>query len=54
MTTVFSTYRDLARLSMPGVFSLVLLTFALPAVFLTSGLIMMVLTAYARFVPRRL
>ncbi len=54
MTTVFSTYRDLARLSMPGVFSLVLQTFALPAVFLTGGFIMMVLTATARFIPRRL
>jgi MFS family permease len=54
MTTVFSSYRDAARLTIPGLFALVLNVFALPAVFVTSGLIMLVMAAYARHIPRRL
>jgi len=54
MTTVFSTYRDMSRLAMPGVFSLVLQVFALPAVFVTSALTMAVMAYYARYIPRRL
>ena len=54
MTTVYSSYRDAARLTIPGLFALVLNHFALPAVFVTSGLIMLVMTYYARFIPRRL
>ena len=53
MTTVFSSYRDAARLTIPGLFALVLNVFALPAVSVTSGLIMLVLAAYARHIPRR-
>ncbi|MFK5979219.1 MAG: MFS transporter [Rhizobiaceae bacterium] len=54
MTTVFSSNRDVARLIIPGIFVLVLNLFALPAVFVTSGLIMLVMAAYARHIPRRL
>jgi MFS family permease len=54
MTTVYSAYRDTARLTIPGLFALVLNVFALPAVFVTSGLIMLVMATYARHIPRRL
>ncbi len=54
MTTVYSSYRDASRLTIPGIFALVLNHFALPAVFVTSGLIMLVMTYYARHIPRRL
>ncbi len=54
MTTVFSTYRDMSRLAMPGISSLVLQVFALPAVFVTSALTMAVLAHYSRYIPRRL
>ena len=54
MTAVFTAYRDVARLTIPGLFALVLNVFALPAVFVTSGLIMLVMGAYARHIPRRL
>ncbi len=54
MTTVYSGYRDASRLTIPGLFALVLNHFALPAVFVTSGLIMLVMTYYARHLPRRL
>ena len=54
MTAVYSSYRDAARLTIPGLFALVLNHFALPAVFVTSGLIMLVMSHYARFIPRRL
>ena len=43
-----------SRLSMPGIFSLVLQVFALPAVFVTSALMMLALARYARYIPRRL
>ena len=54
MTTVFSTYRDMSRLAMPGISSLVLQVFALPAVFVTSALTMAVLAHYSRYIPKRL
>ena len=54
MTTVYTAYRDAARLTIPGLFALVLNVFALPAVFVTSGLIMLVMASYARHIPRRL
>ncbi len=54
MTTVYASYRDTARLSMPGILSLVLQVFALPAVFVTGGLIMLGMAHFARYVPRRL
>jgi len=54
MTTVFVTYRDAAQLTPPGVFSVVLRLFDLPAVFVTIGGAMFVLSWYARYLPRRL
>ena len=54
MTTVYSSYRDTSRFSIPGIFSLVLQFFALPAVFYTSALIMLIMAHFARYIPRRL
>ncbi|MDX1575431.1 MAG: hypothetical protein R3285_04510, partial [Kiloniellales bacterium] len=38
MTTVYSTYRDMGEIVPPGVFSLFLLVFQLPIVFVVTGL----------------
>ncbi|MFQ5784999.1 MAG: MFS transporter [Alphaproteobacteria bacterium] len=54
MTTVYASYRDVSRLSMPGLFSLILQYFTLPTVFATSGVIMLGLAWFARYIPRRL
>lgn len=53
MTSVYSTYREAARLSMPAAYSLVLLFFPLPAVFFASGGMMLGLAALSRYIPRR-
>ncbi len=53
MTSVYSTYRDVADLVPPGVFSLVLNVFALPAVFATGGIAMLAMALVSRqFHPR--
>ncbi len=54
MTTVFSTYRDSARLAMPALYSLLLLVFPLSAVFFASGGIMCGLAVLAGYLPRNL
>ncbi len=54
MTTVFATYRDVSQLAPPGIFAMVLQVFALPAVFMTAGAGMLVLSYYARFLPKKL
>ncbi len=54
MTTVFATYRDVAQLVPPGVFALVLKAFHLPAVFVASGLAMLAVACFARYLPRRM
>jgi MFS transporter, ACDE family, multidrug resistance protein len=54
MTTVFVSYRDVSQLVPPGVFSLLLLLFRLPAVFVAGGAMMLVLAGLTRFIPRRL
>ena len=54
MTAVFATYRDAAQLAPPGVFSVLLRIFELPAVFAAGGAALLVLSYYARFIPRRL
>ncbi len=54
MTAVFSSNRDIARLIIPGIFALVLNLYTLPAVFITSGIIMLTMAIYARYIPRRL
>ena len=54
MTTVYASYRDTSRLSMPGILALVLQVFALPAVFVSGGLMMLGMAYVARHVPRGL
>lgn len=54
MTTVFATYRDASQLAPPGLFALLLRLFELPAVFIAGGLGMLVLSYYARYLPKRL
>ena len=54
MTTVYTTYRDTARVATPALYSLVLQVFALPAVFVTGGLIALTLAGLARHIPRSL
>jgi MFS family permease len=54
MTTVFATYRDAAQLAPPGLFSLLLRLFELPAVFVAGGGALVALSFLARYIPRRL
>jgi hypothetical protein len=54
MTTVFSTYRDAAAVAPPGVFSLLLRLFELPAVFAVSGIGMAALALLSRHIPRKM
>jgi predicted MFS family arabinose efflux permease len=54
MTGVYATYRDTAQLLPPALFSVVLQVFALPAVFVTSGVAMLGFAVLARLLPRRL
>ena len=54
MTTVFASYRDMAQLGPPVVFSLLLSVFSLPSVFVAGGVIMLASAAVARHIPRRL
>jgi MFS family permease len=53
MTSVYSTYRETARLAMPATNSVLLLVFPLPAVFIASAAMMFALTQFARYIPRR-
>ena len=53
ITAVFATYRELAKIGPPGVYAALLSVFALPAVFVTAGAGMVVLTWYTRYIPRR-
>lgn len=54
MTSVFVTFRQTAQLITPGVFAVVLSTFALPAVFVAAGVGAGAMAALARYVPKRL
>lgn len=54
MTTVYATYRDAGQMAPPGVFSILLQLFALPSVFIASGVSYLVLSLVARHIPRRL
>ncbi len=53
MASVFATYREAAQLASPGVFAILLSVFALPAVFVASGVGMVFLTYMTRYIPRR-
>jgi MFS family permease len=54
MTTVFVSYRDVAQLGPPVVFSVLLSLFALPSVFIASGAMMVAAATLTRHIPRRL
>lgn len=54
MLSVFITYRGVAQLVTPGIFALVLKVFAVPAVFLVGGAMMLGGAYLARFIPRRM
>jgi MFS family permease len=53
MASVFTTYREIAHLGPPGVFSALLTIFALPSVFLASGLSLVAVTWLTRYIPKR-
>ncbi len=54
MTTVYSTYRDVAETAPPGFFSLLLKIFDLPAVFVAGGLAMLTLASLSWQIHPRL
>ena len=54
MTAVYSTYRDIAELAPPGVFSLLLRVFELPAIFVAGGVGILALAALSRKLHPRL
>ena len=54
MTTVFASFRDVTQVGPPAVCALLLAYFALPAVFIASGVMMLAATALASHIPRRL
>ena len=54
MTTVYSTYRDVADFVPPGVFTLLLRVFELPAVFVVGGAVTLALSLLARRIHPRL
>lgn len=54
MTSVFVTFRQTSQLITPGVFAIVLSTFALPAVFVAAGIGAGAMTLLARNIPKRL
>ena len=54
MTTVFRTYIDFSELLPAGLFALLLSFFDLRAVFIASGLAMLVAAHFARYLPRKM
>lgn len=54
MTAVFSTYRDAGQLLTPGIFAILLKIFALPIVFPTAAIWMMIASVYSRYIPKRM
>jgi hypothetical protein len=54
MTTVFVTYRDTGQLLTPGLYAVLLSYFALPVVFATAAMWMLVAAGFCRYIPRRL
>ncbi len=51
---VYGAYRDSARVTMPALYSVLLLVFPLPAVFFASGAIMLSLAGIAGYIPKSL
>jgi MFS family permease len=54
MTAVFVTYRDTGQLLTPGLYAVLLSFFALPVVFSTAALWMLVAAGFCRYIPKRL
>ena len=54
MTGVYATHRDAGQLLPPAVFAFILKFLPLPAVFVASGLSMLIMTWYCRYLPRRM
>lgn len=54
MTSVFVTFRQTAQLITPGIFAVVLSTFALPAVFVAGGIGAGAMAVLARYIPKKL
>ncbi len=54
MTTVFVSYRDVAQLGPPVVFSVLLSVFSLSSVFIAGGAMMLASAVLSRHIPRRL
>lgn len=54
MTSVYVTFRQTAQLITPGVFAIVLSSFALPAVFVVGGIGAGAMAVLARYIPKRL
>jgi MFS family permease len=54
MMAVYTTYRDSARVTMPALYSVLLLVFPLSAVFFASGTIMLILAGVASYIPQSL
>ena len=53
MTGVYNTHRDMAQLLPPGIFSVVLRFFELPAVFVSVAVGMLGIAGLTRYLPRR-
>lgn len=51
MTTFYATYRDMSRLTFPGLYTLLLALFPFPVIFLAGGGIMISLSQCARKLP---
>lgn len=54
MTTVFGTFRHTAQLAAPGLFAVLLKTFALSAVFAAGGAVLLGLAWFARHIPKKM
>jgi MFS family permease len=54
MTTVYNTFRGVSQAVPPGIFTVLLKIFELPAVFLAGGAAMASLAWFCKYLPRRL
>ncbi|MBT6512450.1 MAG: MFS transporter [Rhodospirillaceae bacterium] len=53
MMSLYTTYRDVGRIIPQGAFSVILLVFPLPAVFVVTGAGMLTATWFTRYIPKR-
>ena len=54
MATVFGSYRQMASLTFPGIFSAVLIFFPLPAVFASTGILMLTSVSLTRYISKKM